>query len=45
MRSGKGSPEYQISVVKPDRIIYEMNGVLETLERAAIEIAACKMPT
>jgi large subunit ribosomal protein L16 len=48
MGSGKGSPEYiyiyKVSVVKPGRILYEMGGVSETVARAAIEIAACKMP-
>nr|YP_007476388.1 Rpl16 [Trithuria inconspicua]AHB38692.1 ribosomal protein L16 [Trithuria filamentosa]AHB38729.1 ribosomal protein L16 [Trithuria filamentosa]CCJ32555.1 Rpl16 [Trithuria inconspicua] len=44
MGSGKGSPEYWVSVVKPDRILYEMGGVSEVVARAAMEIAACKMP-
>nr|QKJ81421.1 ribosomal protein L16 [Allium tuberosum] len=44
MGSGKGSPEYWVSVVKPGRILYEMGGVSETVARAAISIAACKMP-
>nr|QHN56846.1 ribosomal protein L16 [Trichoglottis philippinensis] len=44
MGSGKGSPEYWVSVVKPGRIIYEMSGVSEAVAKAAIEIAACKMP-
>lgn len=44
MGSGKGSPEYWVSVVKPGRILYEMSGVSETVARAAIKIASCKMP-
>nr|YP_009863955.1 50S ribosomal protein L16 [Corsia dispar]QKE31458.1 50S ribosomal protein L16 [Corsia dispar] len=44
MGSGKGSPEYWVSVVKPGRILYEMGGVSETVARAAIKIAAHKMP-
>lgn len=44
MGSGKGSPEYWVSVVKPGRILYEMSGVSETVARAAIQIAASKMP-
>nr|YP_010734926.1 ribosomal protein L16 [Amorphophallus coaetaneus]WEI30175.1 ribosomal protein L16 [Amorphophallus coaetaneus] len=44
MGSGKGSPEYFVSVVKPGRILYEMGGVSETVARAAISIAAYKMP-
>nr|YP_009160622.1 ribosomal protein L16 [Sciaphila densiflora]AKR17952.1 ribosomal protein L16 [Sciaphila densiflora] len=44
MGSGKGSPEYWVFVVKPGRILYEMKGVSETVARAAVEIAACKIP-
>lgn len=44
MGSGKGSPEYWVSVVKPGRILYEMSGVSETVAKAAMEITACKMP-
>nr|YP_009135894.1 ribosomal protein L16 [Lithachne pauciflora]AIM54071.1 ribosomal protein L16 [Lithachne pauciflora] len=44
MGSGKGSPEYWVAIVKPGRIVYEMAGVSETVARAAISIAASKMP-
>nr|QEG98408.1 ribosomal protein L16 [Burmannia itoana] len=44
MGSGKGSPEYWVSVVKPGRILYEIGGVSEIMAKAAISIAACKMP-
>nr|YP_010308143.1 ribosomal protein L16 [Meconopsis integrifolia]QGX06514.1 ribosomal protein L16 [Meconopsis integrifolia]UGV20344.1 ribosomal protein L16 [Anisodus tanguticus]ULU28559.1 ribosomal protein L16 [Meconopsis integrifolia] len=44
MGSGKGSPEYWVSVVKPGRILYEMSGVSEIVAREAILIAASKMP-
>ncbi|CAN6453913.1 unnamed protein product [Victoria cruziana] len=44
MGSGKGSPEYWVSIVKPDQILYEMGRVSETVARAAMEIAARKMP-
>ncbi|PUZ52084.1 hypothetical protein GQ55_6G242000 [Panicum hallii var. hallii] len=44
MRSGKGSLEYWVAVVKPGRILYEMSGVSKTVARAAISIAASKMP-
>ncbi|CAH8340740.1 unnamed protein product [Eruca vesicaria subsp. sativa] len=44
MGSGKGSPEYWVAVVKPDKILYEMGGVPENIARKAIEIAASKMP-
>nr|YP_001023739.1 ribosomal protein L16 [Angiopteris evecta]YP_009117801.1 ribosomal protein L16 [Angiopteris angustifolia]YP_009992468.1 50S ribosomal protein L16 [Angiopteris yunnanensis]A2T371.1 RecName: Full=Large ribosomal subunit protein uL16c; AltName: Full=50S ribosomal protein L16, chloroplastic [Angiopteris evecta]ABG79638.1 ribosomal protein L16 [Angiopteris evecta]AJE71332.1 ribosomal protein L16 [Angiopteris angustifolia]QNN90653.1 50S ribosomal protein L16 [Angiopteris yunnanensis] len=44
MGSGKGSPEYWVSVVKPGRILYEISGVSENVARAAMKIAAYKMP-
>ncbi|CAN6454814.1 unnamed protein product [Victoria cruziana] len=44
MGLGKGSPKYWVSIVKPDRILYKMGGVLETVARAAMEIEAHKMP-
>uniref|UniRef100_UPI0030FF2461 ribosomal protein L16 n=1 Tax=Zippelia begoniifolia TaxID=126646 RepID=UPI0030FF2461 len=44
MGSGKGSPEYWVSVVKPGRIVYEIGGISETVARSAITIAASKMP-
>nr|YP_010042442.1 ribosomal protein L16 [Sphaerophysa salsula]QPB69672.1 ribosomal protein L16 [Sphaerophysa salsula] len=44
MGSGKGSPEYWVAVVKPGKILYEMNGVSETIARKAMSIAASKMP-
>nr|YP_010290369.1 50S ribosomal protein L16 [Anarthria humilis]ULQ64135.1 50S ribosomal protein L16 [Anarthria humilis] len=44
MGSGKGDPKYWVSVVKPGRILYEMSGVSETVARAAMSIAARKMP-
>nr|YP_009694192.1 ribosomal protein L16 [Christensenia aesculifolia]QEI60367.1 ribosomal protein L16 [Christensenia aesculifolia] len=44
MGSGKGSPEYWVSVVKPGRILYEISGVSENMARAAMKIAAYKIP-
>uniref|UniRef100_UPI00315C6C92 ribosomal protein L16 n=1 Tax=Ophioglossum thermale TaxID=488176 RepID=UPI00315C6C92 len=44
MGSGKGSPEYWVAVIKPGRILYEMSGVSESVARAAMRIAAYKMP-
>lgn len=44
MGKGKGSPEYWAAVVKPGRILFEMDGV--TLENAkeAMRLAAAKLP-
>lgn len=39
MGSGKGSPEYWVSVVKPGRILYEISGIPETVARAAMRTA------
>jgi large subunit ribosomal protein L16 len=44
MGSGKGNPEYWVAVVKPGRILFEMNGVSEELAREALELAIQKLP-
>nr|YP_009691049.1 ribosomal protein L16 [Saccoloma inaequale]QEG57829.1 ribosomal protein L16 [Saccoloma inaequale] len=44
MGSGKGSPEYWVSVIRPGRILYELSGVSEDIARAAMTMAAHKMP-
>ena len=44
MGSGKGYPEYWVAVVTPGKIIYEIKGVSEIIAKAALRIAAYKMP-
>jgi large subunit ribosomal protein L16 len=44
MGSGKGSLSHWVAVVKPGRILYEMAGVSPAVARAAMAIAAQKMP-
>ncbi len=44
MGSGKGSPEYWVSVVKPDRILFEIGGVSEEVAREAMRLAMHKLP-
>ena len=44
MGSGKGSPEYWVAVVKPGRVMFEMNGVSEELARSALLLAMHKLP-
>jgi large subunit ribosomal protein L16 len=44
MGSGKGNPEYWVAVVKPGRIMFEMNGVSEELAREAMNLAIQKLP-
>lgn len=44
MGSGKGSPEYWVSVVKPGRILFEIAGVPEETAREAMRLAMHKLP-
>ena len=44
MGSGKGSPEYWVAVVKPGRIMFEMEGVAEDVAREAMRLAGHKLP-
>ena len=41
---GKGTPEYWIARVKPGRIMFEIDGVPETVARRAFALAAAKLP-
>ncbi len=44
MGKGKGSPELWVAVVKPGRILYEMEGVTEEQAREAMRLAGHKLP-
>ena len=44
MGSGKGSVEYYVAVVKPGRVLFEMEGVTEENAREAFRLAAHKLP-
>ena len=44
MGSGKGSPEYWVSVVKPGRVLFEIAGVSEETAKEAMRLAANKLP-
>jgi large subunit ribosomal protein L16 len=44
MGKGKGNPEEWVAVVKPARILYEMQGVPEPVAREALRRAAHKLP-
>ena len=44
MGSGKGSPEYWVAVVKPGRILFEMEGVDVEVAREAMRLAGHKLP-
>lgn len=44
MGKGKGSPEGWVAVIKPGKILYEMEGVPEDLAAEALRLAAHKLP-
>lgn len=44
MGSGKGSPEYWVAVVKPDRVLFEIAGVTEATAKEALRLAGHKLP-
>ncbi len=44
MGKGKGSVEAWVAVIKPGRIIYEIEGVPEEVAREALRLAAAKLP-
>ena len=41
---GKGNVEYWVCQIQPGRMLYEMEGVDETLAREAFKLAAAKLP-
>ncbi|MBE0564789.1 MAG: 50S ribosomal protein L16 [Krumholzibacteria bacterium] len=44
MGKGKGNPEYWVAVVKPGRILFEINGVDHALAKKALGLGASKLP-
>jgi large subunit ribosomal protein L16 len=44
MGKGKGSPEHWVAVVKPGRILFELDGVASELAESAFQLAAAKLP-
>jgi len=44
MGKGKGSPEAWVAVIKPGRLLFEMEGVPEDIAREAMRLAAHKLP-
>ncbi len=44
MGSGKGSPEYWVAVVKPGRVLFEMDGVAPEVAKEAMRLASHKLP-
>jgi large subunit ribosomal protein L16 len=44
MGNGKGNPEYWVAEIQPGKVLYEMDGVNESLAREAFALAAAKLP-
>jgi large subunit ribosomal protein L16 len=44
MGSGKGAPQYWVSVVKPGKVLFELAGVPESVALHALKMAAYKLP-
>jgi large subunit ribosomal protein L16 len=44
MGKGKGNPEGWVAVVKPGRIMFEVEGIEEALAKQALQLAAAKLP-
>lgn len=44
MGKGKGSPDSWVCVIKPGRVLYEMEGVTEEVAREAFRLASHKLP-
>ncbi len=43
MGKGKGAPEYWVAVVKPGNILFELDGISETIARESLRLAANKL--
>ena len=43
-KKGKGTPEYWACRIKPGRILFELDGIDESLARRALELGAAKLP-
>ena len=44
MGSGKGAPEFWVAVVKPGRVLFEIEGVAEEVAKEALRLAGHKLP-
>lgn len=44
MGSGKGNPEFWVAVIKPGKILYELNGITPSIAKKALKNAAFKLP-
>jgi len=44
MGKGKGAPEFWVAVVKPGRVLFEIEGITRELARNAFDLGASKLP-
>ena len=44
MGKGKGAPEFWVAVVKPGRVMFELEGITKPLAQAAMKLGASKLP-
>jgi large subunit ribosomal protein L16 len=44
MGKGKGAPEYWVAVVRPGRVLFEIEGVTEEIAKEAVRLASHKLP-
>jgi large subunit ribosomal protein L16 len=44
MGKGKGAPEYWVATVRPGNILFELDGVSESVARESLRLAADKLP-
>jgi large subunit ribosomal protein L16 len=44
MGKGKGNPEGWVAVIQPGRVMFELEGVSETIAREALRLASAKLP-
>jgi large subunit ribosomal protein L16 len=44
MGKGKGDPEFWVDVIRPGRILFELDGVTEETAREAMRLASHKLP-
>jgi large subunit ribosomal protein L16 len=44
MGKGKGNPEFWVATVRPGNILFELDGVSESVARESLRLAATKLP-
>ena len=44
MGKGKGSPEFWVAVIKPGRVLFEVEGISRTTAQEALKLGASKLP-